>query len=496
MKKKAFSVIVLMLFMLVMTPTTIYGSTGSYTTDTSMTSYGVVTNGSLQSATTTQRNAISAMREKALFSWSGPESNYEYHPKYSNGSPVGDTILLSSGSYRGILYQQKAYSASAPTHSGTREKWHSSAESVQNAVNEMIQYNQDSVKGTDCSSSASYAWRQALGATSQTNGILMVPSSRDSSGKYRSAYTSQRLVQDGNHTSSGSGYGNYVTRVGQYGQYASEVENKKNTYNIINGLMSPGNYSGGADIYLRVYDKMQAGDFLVTYRNSNKHVRLIEKVFISKSDGVVDPDASYVIVTEQGSSLWTCTNAEFNSTYQTTWRTCYGEGDGTGEVKYTFRNLATTGYYLPYRYNGSVTTNVSGFVVTNITDSSIAFRWNTIEENCHGYELQYSTSPDFKDSKTIVYDNNSICEDEINGLEEKDVYYARMRSYCIRDDGTTEYSGFNDWLKIDIKTGDLYRENSPELDGTEESQKVYDAYVYNDEGYDFADDGIEDIEAE
>ncbi len=69
-----------------------------------------------------------------------------------------------------------------------------------------------------------------------------------------------------------------------------------------------------------------------------------------------------------------------------------------------------------------------------------------------------------------------------------------MRSFYIRSDGTTEYSGFNDWLRIDLKTGDLYRDNAPELDGTEETQEIYDAYVYNDEGYDFGDDGIEDGE--
>ena len=487
--------IVLALSLLIMAPTNIYGSAGNYTTDTSMTTYGVVINGTLQSATTTQTNAITAMRTKALYSWNGPSAPYWYYPKYSSGSPVTtSTITLSSGQYRGIPYQQKAYNANASAHEGTREKWHTSATSVQNAVNEMINNGMRSVKGTDCSSSASYAWRQALGATSQTNGILMIPSSRDSSGKYRSSYTSQRYVQDGNKTSSGSSYGNYVTRVGQYGQYASQVENKKNTYTIINGLMSPGNYSGGADIYLRVYDKMQAGDFLVTYRDSMKHVRLIEKVFISKSNGIVDPDASYVVVTEQCSSLWTCTNAQFNSTYETTWRTCYGEGDSPGEAKYTFRNLATSGYYLPYRYNGSAATNVSGFIVTESTVDRIAFKWNAIEENCDGYELQYSTHPDFKDAQTVLYDKNSNCEDEIYNLEEDGIYYIRMRSFYIRSDGTTEYSGFNDWLRIDLKSGELYRDNAPELDGTEETQEIYDAYVYNDEGYDFGDDGIEDGE--
>ena len=49
-------------------------------------------------------------------------------------------------------------------------------------------------------------------------------------------------------------------------------------------------------------------------------------------------------------------------------------------------------------------------------------------------------------------------------------------------DGKTAYSGYNNWVSIDLADGSMYRQNAP--DPSKVPQQEYKQYVYDDISYD------------
>ena len=58
-----------------------------------------------------------------------------------------------------------------------------------------------------------------------------------------------------------------------------------------------------------------------------------------------------------------------------------------------------------------------------------------------------------------------------------------MRAYNFHKNGEKEYSGYNNWLRINTETKEIYRQNAP--DPKEVSPKEYKEYIYDDISYDY-----------
>ena len=470
-----------------------------YVTKSSSLSYGVKDgDAALVPATANQTAAITTMRNRARYSWVyGNSGSIDYFIK-DNAK-----LTINFGMpYRGVLYEQKGYSSS---NIHNREHWLGSGPAIISAINDYVHCPTNNyIDGTDCSSSVCYAWRSVLVHPDQgmMNGLLMSTKNHTSGTPYHSTYDTKKIVLDGNNGDSDSsiGYGDFITRVGQYGQVASNLSDYgNNTKDIVTDLVAPGNYQGNGTIHKRVYKNIQPGDFLVfrrKYNNSNDmygHAMLVKKVVIiygedsnlsgdevDDGDGI-DRNASYVLTNEQTSKWHDCTNILSDGSteeYRTSWILGYA---GTGGIKYTFDQLQSN-FYLPYRLKDVYATMVSGLIPEQLSETSINVKWCAQDKSfCSGYVMEYSTDSAFNNCKKITFNNPSQSEHVLKGLKKGEKYYIRMNA-CYNNGKKTAYSGYNNWVSVDLKDGSLYRANAP--DPTKVTQQVYKQYVYDDISYD------------
>ena len=72
--------------------------------------------------------------------------------------------------------------------------------------------------------------------------------------------------------------------------------------------------------------------------------------------------------------------------------------------------------------------------------------WTTVNAQCDGYEIVYSTSPDFsKNNRYIIVEGRKKSSVTIDNLKSKRRYYFRIRSYKRTNDNNTFYSN---WTKV------------------------------------------------
>lgn len=60
---------------------------------------------------------------------------------------------------------------------------------------------------------------------------------------------------------------------------------------------------------------------------------------------------------------------------------------------------------------------------------SFTVKWNKKTSQITGYQIQYSTSKNFKNAKTVTIDRTSVTSKKIKGLKGKKKYYVRIRTY-------------------------------------------------------------------
>ena len=87
------------------------------------------------------------------------------------------------------------------------------------------------------------------------------------------------------------------------------------------------------------------------------------------------------------------------------------------------------------------------------TANSINVRWKSRRGKVTGYQIQYSTSPNFtkKTSKIVVVRNSKTTSTKINKLQKNKIYYVRVRTYRTRkiaNEKQNIYSGWSTAKKI------------------------------------------------
>lgn len=201
-----------------------------------------------------------------------------------------------------------------------------------------------SVKGVDCSSAVSYAWRSGA-----RNGNM--PSYSDNlmkrtniSNSTKSIYDTSAMFYDAmnntavNFVKSGVTYqtGTFLTKVGNYGAYEPSASSAEKTTDVIEALTSGSNYNSGKDIYTEVYAPIKPGDAIMRKTASVNHVRLVTGVtIVTRENGSIDENLSKIqFIGQLGFK-----EGDYNAL--TSW-------ENTSE---TFAELVRTNY-IPIRLNG------------------------------------------------------------------------------------------------------------------------------------------------
>ena len=182
---------------------------------------------------------------------------------------------------------------------------------VQKGIDEAIDGKAD-IKGVDCSSAVTYAWRFAAGVDGDDDTFLKGG---------ESAYTVASFLYDSmsdleGTTPRGSIYRDNVIKVGDYGKYEDHGK-VEYTDKIIEHLSDRNCYSQG-DLYDNVYSRMQPGDALLTYRKEKEivgHIIMVTDVFLEYDGDGIDEENSWVYITDQNSPGITVT-----SEYRSSWR--------------------------------------------------------------------------------------------------------------------------------------------------------------------------------
>ena len=242
-------------------------------------------------ATEEQVRACDYMNKMASVPWSIPEGK---SLKYKSG------ISLMEGNYRGLPYPQEF-----------RDCPDFSEDVVQKGIDEAIDGKAD-IKGVDCSSAVTYAWRFTAGVDGDDDTFLKGG---------ESAYTVASFLYDSmsdseGTTSRGSIYRDNVIKVGDYGKY-EDYGKVEYTDKIIEHLSDRNCYSQG-DLYDNVYSRMQPGDALLTYRKEKEivgHIIMVTDVFLEYDGDGIDEENSWVYITDQNSPGITVT-----SEYRSSWR--------------------------------------------------------------------------------------------------------------------------------------------------------------------------------
>ena len=85
--------------------------------------------------------------------------------------------------------------------------------------------------------------------------------------------------------------------------------------------------------------------------------------------------------------------------------------------------------------------------IKSLTSKKKAFniKWNKVS-NTDGYQIEYSTGKDFKDSKKLIIDNKDATSKTISKLKKKTKYYVRVRVYRIINNKKV----YGEWTKKQI----------------------------------------------
>lgn len=110
------------------------------------------------------------------------------------------------------------------------------------------------------------------------------------------------------------------------------------------------------------------------------------------------------------------------------------------------------------KYKGSrtvyFTVKPKGTSISKVTGGKkkITVTWKKQTTQTTGYQIQYSTSSNFKNAKTVTVSKNSTTKKTITGLKNGKKYYVRVRTYKTVKTGHKSTKYYSNWSKSK-KTG-------------------------------------------
>lgn len=105
------------------------------------------------------------------------------------------------------------------------------------------------------------------------------------------------------------------------------------------------------------------------------------------------------------------------------------------------------------RYKGTrtvyFTIKPKGTTVSKVTagKKKITVTWKKQATQANGYQIQYSTSSNFKNAKTVTVGKNSTTKKTITGLKNGKKYYVRVRTYKTVKSGNKSTKYYSAWSK-------------------------------------------------
>ena len=105
------------------------------------------------------------------------------------------------------------------------------------------------------------------------------------------------------------------------------------------------------------------------------------------------------------------------------------------------------------RYKGTRTVNFTikpkGTTVNKVTagKKKITVTWKKQTSQTTGYQIQYSTSSNFKNAKTVTISKNSSTKKTVTGLKSGKKYYVRVRTYKTVKTGDKSAKYYSNWSK-------------------------------------------------
>lgn len=105
------------------------------------------------------------------------------------------------------------------------------------------------------------------------------------------------------------------------------------------------------------------------------------------------------------------------------------------------------------KYKGSrtvyFTVKPKGTSISKVTGGKkkITVTWKKQTAQTTGYQIQYSTSSNFKNAKTVTVSKNSTTKKTITGLKNGKKYYVRVRTYKTVKTGHKSTKYYSNWSK-------------------------------------------------
>ncbi|MCD8146474.1 MAG: fibronectin type III domain-containing protein [Clostridiales bacterium] len=159
----------------------------------------------------------------------------------------------------------------------------------------------------------------------------------------------------------------------------------------------------------------------------------------------VDGAASYQVYRKTGSGSW----KKVKTTSSTTWTDTAATKNGT---KYQYKVYAVnaagkskaSAIKTIYRLTAKHFTRAK-----NVKCRKISLKW-TRNTKATGYQIQYSTSSDFSNAKTVKIKGNKNVTTTLKNLTKGKTYYIRMRPYKTSG-GVTSYAGWSKVKTVKVK---------------------------------------------
>lgn len=143
------------------------------------------------------------------------------------------------------------------------------------------------------------------------------------------------------------------------------------------------------------------------------------------------------------------------TTIKTTTATAYTVSKLTASTTYKFRvraykTISSKNYYSDWT-NLTTPTKPSTASISSLKSSKskqLTVKWKKL--NCTGYQIQYSTSSKFTNSKTLTITKNSTTSKTVSKLKGKKKYYVRVRAYKTVN-GTRYYGSWSKAKSVTTK---------------------------------------------